>query len=196
MSIAHQIQAYAARLPEGRAFQAKELLHLGSRSAVDQALARLAKTCGVLRLERGVYMAASAGGYGRRTPSPRTAIKALSAITGEQIAPHGSASANALGLTTQVPLRPIYLTSGRSRRLKLGRQSVELRHAPGWQLMLPEQPAGEAVRALAWLGPERAPDILRTLETRLSNAQLRSLVEVRGRLPTWLAQEISRLNHA
>ena len=41
--------------------------------------------------------------------------------------------------------------SGSSRTMKLGRQVVELRHAPSWQLILGNRPAGEAVRALAWL---------------------------------------------
>jgi hypothetical protein len=59
-------------------------------------------------------------------------------------------------LTTQVPVRSVYLTSGRSRKMHLGKQVVELRHAPRWQLALANRPAGEAVRALAWLGPERA----------------------------------------
>ncbi|MCV2367017.1 DUF6088 family protein [Roseateles oligotrophus] len=38
---------------------------------------------------------------------------------GEAIVSHGAGAANALGLTTQVPMRAIYLTSGRCRSLKL-----------------------------------------------------------------------------
>jgi len=38
-------------------------------------------------------------------------------LRGETIAPHGAAAANRLGLTTQVPMRTTYLTSGRSRPL-------------------------------------------------------------------------------
>lgn len=41
--------------------------------------------------------------------------------------------------------------SGSSPTMKLGRQVVELRHAPRWQLILGNRPADEAVRALAWL---------------------------------------------
>ena len=36
-------------------------------------------------------------------------------------------AANDLGLTTQVPIRSVYLTSGRSRTMSLGKQIVELR---------------------------------------------------------------------
>lgn len=47
------------------------------------------------------------------------------------------------------------LSSGHSRRLKLGAQTVELRHAPARQLISPGRSAGDVVRALAWLGPAR-----------------------------------------
>lgn len=73
---------------------------------------------------------------------------------GEVIASSVAVAANALGLTTQVPIRFVYLTSGRSRKMNLGKQVVELRHALRWQLALAQRPAGEAVRTLAWPGPD------------------------------------------
>jgi Family of unknown function (DUF6088) len=61
-----------------------------------------------------------------------------------------------LGLTTQVPTKRVYLTSGRSRRFKLGAEVVELVNAPQWML-LPAKPAtGQAVRALEWIGERGA----------------------------------------
>jgi hypothetical protein len=49
-----------------------------------------------------------------------------------------------------MPMREMYFTSGPTRRLQLGAQIVELRHAPRWQLS--GRQAGEAVGALHWLG--------------------------------------------
>ncbi len=62
------------------------------------------------------------------------AVEALAAQRGEVIVSSGAAAANSLGLTTQVPVRTVYLTSGRTRKMSLGKQIVELRHAPRWQL--------------------------------------------------------------
>lgn len=59
---------------------------------------------------------------GGRAPSVTQAIEAIAAQRGEVIVPNGAAAANALGLTTQVPVRSVYLTSGRSRILTLGNQ--------------------------------------------------------------------------
>ena len=104
----------------------------------------------------------------------------------------GAAAANALGLTTQVPVRSVYLTSGRSRKIHLGKQVVELRHAPRWQLALANRPAGEAVRALAWLGPEKAEAALTTLKRKMPPGVFGELVAAAPQLPTWLAQSVGK----
>lgn len=193
--LAERILAHTAVLAEGVPFRAKELLHLGTRAGVDQALARLQRSGAVSRISRGLYIRPMAGRFGPRSPSPGKVVSALASATGEIIAVHGAAAANALGLSTQTPLRTIYLTSGRSRTVKVGGQTVELRHAPEWELLLPNQPAGDALRAIAWAGKAGARETIGALRDRLKPAEQQSLLGLRGRLPTWLAQEVSSLAH-
>ena len=75
----------------------------------------------------------------------------------------------------------------------LGAQVIELRHVPEWQLVLPGRPAGAAIRALAWLGPKRAGAALRAIRKGLPQSELQAMVGLRGRLPTWMAEEVSAL---
>jgi len=131
--------------------------------------------------------------FGDHPPDASKVVEALAAQRGERIAPHGAMAANQLGLTTQVPVREVYLTSGRSRSLKLGAQVIELRHVPEWQLVLPGRPAGAAIRALAWLGPKRAGAALRVIRKGLPQSELQAMVGLRGRLPTWMAEQVSVL---
>lgn len=191
--LSRKILTYAAGLPEGAPLTAKELLHFGNRAAVDQALSRLVQRGKLLRAGRGVYVRPVESRFGTHAPTASKVIKAIAEQKGETVVSHGAAAANALGLTTQVPVREVYLTSGRSRRLKFGAQVVELRHAPNWQLVLPGRLAGEAVRALVWIGPKGSKEAIRTLERKLPKTELREIAAVRGRLPTWMAQEISAL---
>ena len=65
-----------------------------------------------------------------------------------------------------------------------------------WQLMFPTEAAGEMVRALAWLGPEKAAEAFRKLRVQLPPSELKEVASARSRLPTWMAQEISGLMHA
>lgn len=190
--LSEQILAHAEGLPEGTPVSAKSLLHLGNRAAVDQALSRLAERGQLIRAGRGVYLRPIASRFGTRAPSVEQAVEALAAQRGEVIVSSGAAAANALGLTTQVPVRSVYLTSGRSRTMNLGKQVVELRHAPRWQLVLANRPAGEAVRALAWLGPEKAEAALKTLKRRMPPGAFGELVAAAPQFPTWLALSVGK----
>jgi hypothetical protein len=145
---------------------------LGGRAAVDQVLSRLVKRGALLRAGRGIYVLPVESRFGAHAPSISKMVEGLASQRGETIVLHGAAAANALGLTTQVPMKAIYLTSGRNRRLKVGAQTVEFRHAPIWQLIFPGRLAGEVVRALAWLGPEKAGGALRKLRSKLQPSEL------------------------
>ena len=93
----------------------------------------------------------------------------------------------------QVPVRSVYLTSCPNRRLKLGALAVELRHAPRWQLVAPHRPAGDAVHALAWLGPEEVEENLETFDHRLSPEDIEELAATRAVMPAWLAEPVSAI---
>src|SRR5690349_5446915 len=118
------ILIHARSLPEGGLVSPKEFLHMGTRAAVDQALSRLTKEGTLLRVTRGAYAAPVSSRFGTRAPTPEKVVEALAAQSGEAIAPHGAVAANTLGLTQQVPVREVYLTTGRTRKLKLGRSEI------------------------------------------------------------------------
>jgi len=191
LSPANRILEIAATLPEGTPLSARSLLHLGSRVAIDQALSRLARSGALLRAGRGLYVRPVQTRFGVRAPAATAVLARLAEETGEIIVPHGAAAANALGLTTQVPVRELYLTSGRSQKLRLGAQTIELRHAPRWQLA--GHRAGEAVRALHWLGPAHGASGVARLARSLRKPDVHQLLSLRSRLPNWLAREVSAL---
>jgi len=184
------ILSQAQALPEGGVLSPKEFLHLGSRSAVDQAFSRLAKAGKLLRVARGAYAVPVSSRFGSRAPAPEKVVQALAEQSGEIVVPHGASAANALGLTQQVPIREVYLTSGRTRKLKLGRSEVLVKHAPRWMLALGARPAGAAVRALAWIGPAHAGQSLASLRRTLPRSEWQALASARATLPGWMAQAI------
>lgn len=192
-NLAQQVLSQAASLPEGASLSAKALLHLGNRAAVDQALSRLAHSGELLRAGRGVYVLPVKGKFGARAPEVAKVVEEWARQRGETVVGNGAAAANTLGLTTQVPVRQVFLTSGRSRKLKLGAQTVELKHAPSWQLLYPGQVAGEVIRSLAWAGPSGSAAALGRLRQKLPSSELRAIANARARLPTWLASQISGL---
>ena len=192
-SLPSQIMSHADGSPEGTLLCPSALLHLGSRAAVDQALSRLTRKGELMRVCQGVYVRPSQTRFGPRPPAADKVLASLSALWGETIVPCGGMAANALGLTTQVPVRQVYLTSGPNRKLKLGGLAVELRHAPRWQLVVPHRPAGDAIRALAWLGPEEIEENLGAIEKKLSSKDFEELAATRAVMPAWLAEPVSAM---
>lgn len=192
-TLSARILEEVAGIPQATPIYAKGLLHLGSRGTVDQALSRLARRGQLLRAGRGLYLRPIETRFGPRAPGVEAVLGILQEETGETITPSGAAAANKLGLTTQVPVRTVYLTSGPSRRLRLGAQTIELQQVPRWQLMLPGHEAGAVIRALAWFGRERGAELTNRLKTTLSPETLRELSSARGRMPTWMAEQVSKL---
>ena len=183
---------HSRQLPEGGMLMPKEFLHLGSRAAVDQAFSRLAKAGLLMRAARGLYVAPVTRRVGARAPAVEKTVQSLAQKTQDVITDSGARAANGLGLTTRVPVRSVFLTSGRGRTLTLGKVKVEIRRAPKWMLLLGATRPGAVIRALAWLGEAHISGAMEKLRKLLFPREWQELRSVRHLLPSWLAMSISR----
>ena len=96
----------------------------------------------------------------------------------------------------QNPIRSVYLTSGRNRRLHFRACVVELQHVPRWQLAAPHRSAGDVIRALSWLGREEVEDALEAVIPMLSKVDLEELAAIHDMMPKWMSGPIrARLSH-
>ncbi len=195
-SLSDQIMEYTEALPEGSPLCPNDFLHLGSRPAVYQALSRLTRQDRLMRIFQGVYVKTIRTRFGICGPKIGKVIEALSKLWGETIVYSAGSSANFLGLTTQVPMRETYFTSGPNRRLRFRALEVGLRHAPRWQLAGENRPAGILIRALIFLHPDEVEEALGKVVSRFSDADIAELVAARAILPQWIAEPLgSFVNH-
>ncbi|MGL5840448.1 MAG: DUF6088 family protein [Aeromonas hydrophila] len=183
---------HSRQLPEGGILTPKEFLYLGSRAAVDQAFSRLAKAGLLIRAARGLYVAPIATKSGMRAPAVEKTVSVLAKKSQTAITDCGVRAANALGLTTQVPVGKVFLTSGRGRKLKLNGVEVEIRHAPKWMLLFGTTRPGTVIRALAWLGKVNMGGVMEKLRDILSPSDWLVLRSVWSLLPSWMVQVIGR----
>jgi len=151
--LADTILERAGRLPEGTPVSVSTFSDLGTKPAIRSALLQLLKAQNLFRVGRGIYVVPVVSRFGSSAPSAHRFLEQFSRQSGLVIVPSGATTANALGLTTQVPVQMVYWTSGRSRKLNLGKLVPHLVHVSAWQLALAKEPAGEIVRTLAWAGP-------------------------------------------
>ena len=116
----------------GAAFTWKDFEAFGKPDAIRQALSRLVKRGKIRRVARGIYdwprTVASLG----ITVAPDVAavVDAVARHDGAAIQPAGAQAANQLGLSTQVPARDAFCSTGPARRITLGKRVIQVRHAP------------------------------------------------------------------
>jgi Family of unknown function (DUF6088) len=180
----------------GKVFASKDFLDLGSREAVDQALSRLARSGELRRLGRGLY-------YYPRTnsriglelpPDPDEIAFALARRTGTRVAPSGALAANRLGLTTQVPAKPVYLTDGRTRRVRAGDMVFLIQHVPAKDLPAGSPTSAVVFQALRHVGREAVDDqLLSRLRRALSAKDRRRLLRDSRYTTGWIADVVRQV---
>src|ERR1700737_1871761 len=186
-SVPNRIMKRAQAGGRGGVFTPRDFLDVAARAAVDQALSRLAKGGKLRRLARGLYDFPKVHPkLGPLSPTPDDVAQALARETGSQVQIAGARAANALGLSTQVPAKSIYLTDGPSRRVVLGKRVVDLRHASPKHLIAPGSPAGTVVQALRHLGPVRATDVVHVAGRQLSASDKKMLATSAVQAPAWM----------
>jgi hypothetical protein len=168
-------------------FSAKDFLDLGTRAAVDQALARVARAGKVRRIGRGLYDVPRKGTIvGVRAPSLDSVAAAVARKSGARIAPTGAQAANMFGLTTQVPAQARYLTDRLGRTIDVGKQAIRFDHAA------PRRLAGTAVsqaviEAIRHVGPNHvARSDIQRIQRMLSPGDRRALQRNARYAPDWM----------
>lgn len=178
--------------PEGELLSAEDLLHLGPRAAVSRSLSSLCKRGELCRIYRGLYARRITTRFGSRGPSIYYLIDAVVRRTGELIVSDGGKCANRLHLSLHVPMQEIFLTSGSTRVLTIGRGQLQLRHSRCWSLSLGVGIVGEAARAVQWCGQADLPETLRRLQRTLTPVDWRAFCACKAQFPEWMATGVAQ----
>jgi hypothetical protein len=189
-SVAKRVRAHVLGVAPGEPFNVRELLALGPRASVDQALSRMARNGEIERVARGLYARPRVNEtLGRTIPvEPEKVVAAIARASGAKLNVHGAEAARRFGLTTQVPMRQVYTTSGRSRRVHLRTGDVTLLHAAPSRMELAGTPAGEALSALLYLGKkEVTPAVVERVKSALPKAEFARLRSATTSMPAWLS---------
>ncbi len=188
-SIDSQILKRIIRKGAGCVFTPADFLDLGPRNAIDLALSRSARAGTIRKLARGLY------DYPRQDPrlgllsaGTDDIANALKDRESSRIQAAGAHAANVLGLSDQVPVRTVFLTDGRSRKVQLGRRQIVLKHTTPKQMATAGRISGTVIQALRWLGKRHVNDrTIVALRRRLSYTDKQQLLDDIRYAPAWVA---------
>lgn len=180
----------------GSVFTPKRFTDLGSRAAIDQALSRLQRSGQIRRLARGVYEFPKVHPrIGVLSPSSEAVAKAMAERTGSRITVSGAKALNLLGLSTQVPMQNVYWTEGPSRTIRIGNQTVALKHVAPSKMIGAGTEAGMVIQAVRSLGKRAVQEVpVQTLANRLPRSVKRAVRRLVHAGPIWSQPVLNRIS--
>jgi predicted transcriptional regulator of viral defense system len=193
-NVSQQIRQRIELLPNGEPFTPSAFMGCGTRASIDQALTRLTKAGLIERVSRGIYVRPEVSRFvGRVMPEPLQVAQTLAKSSGSLVQVHGAEAALRLELTTQVPTQPIYITSGRSRRVQVGQMEIRLQHVSRRKLALAGRPAGLALSAMWYLGKtEVTPSLVEKIRQKLGSSEFDALKAATSSMPAWMSDAVYR----
>ena len=179
----------------GWVFTPSVFLDLGTRTAVGLALNRLKKDGTIRQLARGLYdNPRHDPQLGLMSPSTDAVADALRGRDAVRLQPTGAYAANLLGLSEQVPMRSVFLTDGRTRTVRLGKQTIQLRHTTPRYLATAGRISGLVFQALRHRGRHQDHTIaVDVLARRLSDTDKVQLRQDLPYAPQWMAPLIRQI---
>ena len=131
---------------------------------------------------------------GNLAPRAQEVARALAGRDAVRLQPTGANAANVLGLSTQVPVRVVYLTDGASRKVQIGRLEVILKKTTPRQMATAGRISGTVIQALRWLGKDGVNDsTLKLLRQRLSTDDKSRILEDARFAPAWIAKVMKQI---
>lgn len=179
----------------GWLFTPNHFKDLGSRDAVASALKRH-KQAGLIRqLARGLYDYPRVDpDLGALQPSSDEIAKALAGRDAIRIQPTGAYAANLLGLSTQVPMKVVYLTDGLSRTVEIGKRQIILKRTTPRNMATAGRISGLVIQALRYIGQDNVDDGLVAQLGRSLDDQARAVLLKDIRFaPAWIADIFRKL---
>lgn len=195
MTTAGLIRNTIEQLPEGQPFTPAMFSALAERSNIDKTLARLVKAGFIAKPSRGVFVRAKQTRFGPVPPEPLQV--AVAKANGAPVEIHGAEALRRFGMSTQVQVRPVFYTSGRSKAFAVNGVMVYLQHVSPRKLVKPGTKVGMAFSALWYLGKEGVTnETFVLLCSNLSVEEFEELKALAPQMPAWMSCALRKYEKA
>ena len=169
-----------------------DFLEFGSMDAVKKTFSRLAKDGTLVRLAQGVYL------YPKRDPQLGILYPSLEEIAQAigkrdkvRIQPTGSYALHQLGLSTQVPMKVVYLTDGQSKQIRVGKRTITFKATTPKNIATKGKFSTLAIQALLELGKDGIDEkVMNRIEEVLKREDVNTLRNDIAHAPSWIANKL------
>lgn len=186
MSVTANIVNRIKYTPKGQPFGIGRFADAGSHTALAKTLSRLAASGELERLSRGIYMRPKLSPFaGHVRPSTKSVLRIIARRNREIIQVHGAEAVRSFGLSTQTQIKPVFYTSGSSRKVKVGSRLIHLLHVSPRKLQHAGTDVGLALCALFYLGKKGMNDtVITNIKAKMTSSEFKKLTD--SEMPVWM----------
>lgn len=130
-----------------------DFIAYGSSKAIQKALERLTNKGVITRVARGIFVRPVISEYiGKVLPTAEEVAQGIAKRDKIKIVPTGTHALNKLGLSTQIPLKLVYLTDGAPREIEIGSRTIRLKKTTPKNLLAKGKISSLVIQALREVG--------------------------------------------
>ncbi len=194
-SITEKILEEIGKHKTGWCFSQKDFLEIAGRNAIEQAFYRLFKSGAIRRIGRGLYDVPEYSELLQVVLSSNSheIAQAVARKFGWRIVPTGAQAANMLNLSTQVPMRIVYLSDGPTKEMIFENRTIYFKKTAPKKLAASEL-GGLLINAFQYLGKNHVTaEIIAKLNRRFDAGQRRQLFKDAQFAPDWVYEAIKKI---
>ena len=193
----NQVELKIKKSSKGKIFFADDFVKFGSSENIRKVLSRLEKEGLLERLSHGIYLLPKKDELlGTLYPTTEEIAIEIAKRDKARIAPTGALALYQLGLSTQIPLKAVYLTDGAQRTINIGNRSIQFKNTAPRNLAIKDHLLMLIVQALKEIGQHKINNIhlekLKRFALQLNSETLKSQSKF---APVWVQKTISKLRN-
>jgi hypothetical protein len=192
----YQIKNAIIRKRRGKIIFADDFRSLGTGVAIRHALSRLSKDEFIIRLSTGIYLYPKFSELiGIVYPSIEDIAKAIAKKEKARLIPTGLYALNKLGLSTQVPMRVVFLTDGAPRVIKVGKKAtIRFKKTVAKHLAFKGKITVLVIFALKEIGKDKVTDSqLKLIKESLAFEKEENIIHDASLAPEWISKIIQKM---
>lgn len=192
----NQIETKILKSSLGEIFFAEDFYAYGSTGNIRLTLFRLVNEGILERLAQGIYLKPKKDPLlGTLYPTTEEIAKQIAQRDKARIAPTGVFALYLLGLTTQVPLKAVYLSDGSQREIKIGNRSIQFKKTVPKSFAIKDELLHLIVQAFKEKGQRNiSDDFLQKIQSAVQKLDEKVIQTQLKYAPVWIQKTIIKTN--
>lgn len=183
-------------LPDGSVFATSDFADVATNNNLRQIFSRLENEGKIRRILPGIYDKPLYSSTLKQNVSPNinAVAEAIARKNNWSIIPSGNVALNLLGISTQVPARWEYLSSGDTKSYQIGNTTISFTHRADKELNHMSTKTALVIQAIKVLGDENvSEEIITKFADKLTDAEKAQLLAEAKPTTAWIYETIKKI---